>query len=395
MTSTAPEAPPILFSEEGEAPAPGGAKRWVVPYNYLDRQFDEAASEPILDALRALVRTGEFTIGPPVLEFERRLGAMVGVKHVVGTNTGTDALILALKALRVGAGDEVITQVNTFYATAGAIVAVGARPVFVDVDDQYALDESLIEQAVTPRTKAVMPVHWAGLPPDMPAIMAIARRLGLLVIEDSCPALGAALDGHSAGSFGDAAAFSMHPLKPLHVWGDGGAVVTNRDDAAEWLRLYRNHGMINRDEIEIWGVNQRLQTVQAVVANAVLDKVNPWVDRRIEIGDRIDRGLAGVAEVRLPPRPANRRNAYQLYMLIAERRDELIRYLSESGVDAKVHYPIPLHLQRAARDLGYKAGDFPVAEAQARTLVTLPNHQYLTDGEVDYMIEHVRRFYGR
>ncbi len=366
-----------------------------VPYNYLDRQFDEAETEAILGKLRALVRTGEFTIGPPVLEFERRLGAMIGVKHVIGTNTGTDALVLALKAFGIGVGDEVITQVNTFYATAGAIVAVGATPVFVDVDDQYAINEGLIEAVITPRTRAILPVYWAGLPPDMPAIMEIARRHDLYVIEDACPAVGATYDGTPAGAFGHAAGFSMHPLKPLHVWGDGGAVATNDDKAGEWLRLYRNHGMINRNEIEIWGVNQRLQSVQAVVANHILDRVNQWVDRRIEIAERIDKGLADVPEITLPPRPANRRNAFQLYMVRAQRRDAVLRYLASEGVEAKIHYPIPLHLQHAARDLGYKGGDFPVAEAQAADIITLPGHQFLTDDEVDYMIDRVRRFYRR
>ncbi len=364
-----------------------------IPYNYLDRQFGLAETEEILDDLRDLVRTGEFTIGPPVLEFERRLGAMIGVKHVVGTNTGTDALVLALKALRIGPGDEVITQVNTFYATVGAIVAVGARPVFVDVDDQYAIDVTRVAEAITPRTKAILPVHWAGLPADMPAIMALARRRGLFVVEDACPATGASYAGQAVGSFGDTAGFSMHPLKPLHVWGDGGAVVTNDDQAAAWLRLYRNHGMVNRDEIAMWGVNQRLQTVQAVVANRVLDRVAGWVDRRIEIASRLDRGLADVSSVRVPPRPPERRNAFQLYIVRCERRNELLKQLAKEGVEAKVHYPIPLHLQPAARDLGYRRGQFPVAEAQAEDIVTLPGHQFLTDVEVDYMIDRVRQFY--
>lgn len=366
-----------------------------VRYNYLDRQFDEAETEIILDKLRALVRTGEFTIGPPVLEFERRLGAMIGVKHVIGTNTGTDALILALKALGVGAGDEVIAPVNTFYATIGAIVAVGAKPVFVDVDDQYAIDDRLIEVAITPRTKAIMPVYWGGLPPDIPAIIGIARHSNLYVVEDACQGLGAAYDGKPAGSFGHMAAFSLHPLKPLHVWGDGGAVVTNDDKAAAWLRLYRNHGLVNRDEIAIWGINQRLQTVQAVVANHILDRVNLWIDRRIEVAARIDKELGDIPQITVPPRSVNRRNARQLYMMRAERRDELVRYLVSEGVEAKVHYPIPLHLQRAARDLGYKKGDFPVAEAQAADIITLPGHQFLTNSELDYMIDRVRSFYRR
>lgn len=187
----------------------------------------------------------------------------------------------------------------------------------------------------------------------------------------------------------------MHPLKPLHVWGDGGAVVTDDDRAGQWLRLYRNHGLVNRDEIAIWGVNQRLQTVQAVVANHILDRVNVWVDRRIEIAERLDKGLADVAQIVLPPRPANRRNTFQLYMVRAERRDALLEFLSERGVEAKIHYPTPLHLQPAARDLGYRAGDFPVAEAQACDIITLPCHQYLTSDEIDHTIECVRGFYRR
>jgi len=369
--------------------------RLRVPYNYLDRQFGKDETEEILDDLRALVETGEFTIGPPVLEYERRLGKLMQVKHVVGTNTGTDALILCLKALRIGAGDEVIMQTNTFYASAGAVVAVGAKPVFVDVDDQYAIDENLIEQAITPRTKAILPVHWTGLPPNMPAIIEIAERSSLKVIEDACPAVGASYAGRPAGAWGDISAVSMHPLKPLHVWGDGGAVVTNDDTLADWLRLYRNHGMINRDEIAIWGVNQRLQTVQAVVANRVLDKVNPWIDRRIEIANQLDAGLRDVPEVIVPPRPADRRNAFQLYIIRVQRRANLLRFLADQGVEAKVHYPIPLHLQPAAKDLGYSRGSFPVAEAQADDIVTLPGHQYLTASEVEYMISAVRRFYDR
>jgi dTDP-4-amino-4,6-dideoxygalactose transaminase len=366
-----------------------------IPYNYLPRQFGALETETILDDLRELVGTGEFTIGPPVLEFERRLGHMIGVRHVIGTNTGTDALILGLKALSIGPGDEVITQVNTFYATVGAIVAVGARPVFVDVDEQYAIDARLIDAAVTPRTKAILPVYWTGLPPDMPRIMDIARRRGLYVVEDACPATGAAFAGKAAGSFGETAAFSMHPLKPLHVWGDGGAVVTDDDGTAAWLRSYRNHGMVNRDEIEMWGVNQRLQTVQAVVANRMLDRVAGWVDRRIEVASRLDTGLAGLAQIRIPPRPPERRNAFQLYIVRCQRREELLKYLIVEGIEAKVHYPIPLHLQPAARDLGYRRGDFPIAEAQSEDIVTLPGHQFLTDLEVDYMIDRVQRFYRR
>lgn len=366
-----------------------------VPYNYLDRQFGPCETEEILSEMRQLVETGDFTIGKPVIEYERRLGELLQVNHVISTNSGTSALVLGLRALGIGPGDEVITQPNTFYATVGAIVVVGARPVFVDVDDQYQIDHTQIEQAITARTKALLPVHWMGVSPDMEAILDIAHRHELFVLEDACAAVGAAFRGKPAGSFGDIAAISMHPLKPLHVWGDGGAVVTNDGPRADWLRMYRNHGMINRDEIAMWGVNERLQTLQGVVANRVLPKVEGWIDQRIAVAQRIDAALCDIPEIRIPPRPAERRNAYQIYVVRAERRDALLQALTADGVEAKVHYPIPLHLQPAAKDLGYRTGDFPVAEAQAADIITLPCNQYLKDDEIDYMVACVRAFYGR
>jgi len=368
-------------------------QNYKVPYNYLDRQFCE--SEQIWSDLRELVRTGEFTIGPPVVKFEEQLARFVGTKFALGTNTGTDALILALKGLGVGPGDEVITQPNSFFATVGAIVAVGARPVFVDVRDDYAIDETLIEGAVTSKTKAILPVHWAGQPASMLDIMEIAKRRNLVVVEDACPSLGASINGKFMGSFGDAGAFSWHPLKPLNVWGDGGAIVTNNEKLIAWLKLYRNHGMINRDQIELWGINNRLQSLQAVVALRQLPEVPKAVARRNEIAARIDAGLRDVPEIKIPTRDKKSVHSYQIYILRAQKRDALIAHLQNLGVDPKIHYPIPLHLQKPAKVWGYKPGDFPKCEAQARELITLPAHQFLTNDEVDYMIRCTREFYDR
>lgn len=366
-----------------------------IPYNYLDRQYWLADVEHIWKGMRELVRTGDFTIGAPVLEFEKRLAKFVGTKHALGTNTGTSALILALKGLGVGPGDEVITQTNTFYATVGAIVAVGARPVFADVDGQYQIDPASVERAITSKTRAVLPVHWTGFPVDMEPILDLAKRKNLLVVEDACAALGASRDGRSVGSWGHAAAFSYHPLKQLNAWGDGGTIVTNDDRLIEWLRLYRNHGMVNRDEIAIWGINERLQSIQAVVLNGMIDALPKAIRRRMEIADRIEKGLADVPEVVIPRRPRGVVHAYQIYVIRVRRREELRKYLEAEGVDTRVHYPIPLHLQKAARDLGYKSGDFPVAERQAKEILTLPLNQYLSNAEVDYMVDRIRRFYQR
>lgn len=222
-----------------------------VKYSYLDQQFSEV--EAYFADLRKLVSTGEFTLGPFVEAFEQKFAAYVGVKHAIGTNTGTGALILSLKAVGVQPGSEVITVANTFIATVGAIVAAGARPVFVDCDERYQIDVSKIEAAISPKTAAILPVHWAGCPPEMGKILEIADRHGIPVVEDACPAVGAKINGCFAGTFGKVNAFSMHPLKPLNVWGDGGIIVTNDDKAAEFLRLYRNHGLLDRDHVEIWG----------------------------------------------------------------------------------------------------------------------------------------------
>lgn len=370
-----------------------------VPYNYLPQQFNDEETEVILDKLRALVKTSDFTLGLPVVEFEDRLKKMLGVEYVIGTNSGTEALTLALRAFNIGPGDEVITQANTFYATACAIVAVGARPVFVDVDECYAIDETKIEAAITPRTRALMPVWWTGLSPNWPPILDIAARHRLVVIEDACNAFGAMFEGKPPGSFGHAAAFSLHPLKQLHVWGDGGAVVTNDERAGKWLRLYRNYGLANRDELAVWGVNARLQSVQAIVALHQLDKLEDAVTRRNAIAAALDHGLRYIPQITVPPRPANRRQAFQIYVVRALHRDALLVDLTDNYVEAKVHYPVPLHLQGPARALGYRPGDCPVAEQQASEILTLPCHEFLNTsgvpGEdmVTHMIWQIRWFY--
>lgn len=364
-----------------------------VKYNYLSEQLKDV--DAYFEDLRELVASGEFTLGPYVEKFERKFAAYIGVKHVISTNTGTDALILALKSLGIQAGDEVITVANTFYATAGAIVAVGATPVFVDCDERFSIDVTKIESAITPRTKAILPVYWGGCPPEMHRILEIANKHGVPVVEDACPAVGAKIGPKFAGTFGKVNAFSMHPLKPLNVWGDGGMIATDDDDVAQWLRCYRNHGMVDRDHLDMWGVNARLQPVQAVVATRLLDEQEESIRVRIENARRLDAGLSKLTGfVAVPPRPSNMREVYQLYLVTVKHRDSLVRYLIENGVEAKVHYPVPLHLQKPARALGYKEGDFPVAEQQAKDIVTLPSHQHLNLEQMDYIVDKIREFYS-
>lgn len=363
-----------------------------VNYNYLNDQF--ADFDSYIPELRALVASAEFTLGPYVDQFEKKFAKFIGVKHVISTNTGTDALILALKSVGVKPGHEVITVANTFYATVGAIVAVGARPVFVDSDERYSIDVGKIEKAITQNTRALLPVHWGGQPADMEAIMEIAKKHNLEVVEDACPSAGAKINGRCVGTFGRANGFSMHPLKPLNVWGDGGMITTNDDQVADWLRKYRNHGMVDRDHIDMWGVNCRLQPVQAIVGTRMLDNLERFNQRRVDLARRFDQGLSDLQDfVRTPSRPEKYDEVYQLYLVNCQRRDELLKFLIANGIEAKVHYPVPLHLQKPARELGYKEGDFPLAEQQAREVITLPAHQHVSNEQADYVIAKIREFY--
>lgn len=362
-----------------------------VPYSYLPRQF--ADPEPILDQIRNLVKRGDLTLGQPVEEFEQRFAALIGSRFAVAVGSGTDALFLSLKALGIGQGDEVITATNTFVATAGAIETAGARLVFVDCNDQFVMDPAALEAAITSKTKAVVPVHYTGQPAGMDEIEAIARRHNLEIVEDACTAIDGSINGRRCGTIGRTGAFSMHPLKNLNIWGDGGVITTNDPSIARQLRLLRNHGMVDRDTYAFYAYNSRLDTLQAVVGLQLLDQVTAITDKRIEIAARYDRAFADLDQIRIPLRYATQRHVYHMYMIEVDQRDGLLAYLKEQGISAKVHYPTPLHLQPASAHLGYGAGDFPVAEAQARRIISLPVHQYLSDEEIDYVISRVREYY--
>ena len=363
-----------------------------IPYSYLDRQF--VGVDDYLGDIRQVVTSGDFTLGSGVEQFEERFAQLTGLPHAIGVSSGTDALILSLKALGIGPGDEVITCPNTFVATVGAIAATGARPVFVDNGEDFTIDVNRIEDAITPRTKAIMPVHLTGCPADMPAIMEIARRRNLMVVEDAAQAILAAIDGKHVGSWGETAGFSLHPLKNLNIWGDGGVIVTRSAELDRKLRLLRNHGLTDRDHVEFWGENCRLDTVQAVVALRLMGDVHTITDARIANAARFDNAFSDLGDfITLPPLRQNVKRVFHTYVVHAKDRDLLLDYLIGKGVDAKVHYPIPLHLQLAAKDLGYNRGDFPVCERHCETIITLPVHQHLVPEEIDYVIDCVRSFY--
>jgi len=365
-----------------------------IPYSYLEEQF--ADLDGYLEDIRCVIKTGDFTLGAPVAEFEGRFAQLTGIPYCVSTSSGTDALILSLKMLGVGPGDEVITSPNTFVATVGAIAMTGARPVFVDNNEDYTIDEKLIEQAITTRTKAILPVHLTGRPADMPAIMEIAGRHNLVVVEDAAQAILASIDGMHVGSWGHTAAFSLHPLKNLNVWGDGGVIVTRSSELNDRLRMFRNHGLVDRDRVEFFEHNCRLDTLQAVVANRLMEHVTWITDRRISNAQRFNRAFADLGDfVTIPQTPPDVKQVFHTYVIQVKDRQKLLPYLLSNGIEAKVHYPIPLHLQNAARYLGYNKGDFPVCERHCETIVTLPVHQHLEPNDIDYMIDVIYRFYKK
>lgn len=362
-----------------------------VRYSYLPQQFAEI--DDLLLQVKAVVQRGDFTLGAALTEFEQRFAALIGTRHAIGVGSGTDALKLSLVACGIERGDEVITAANTFIATAGAIHEVGAVPVFVDCDDSFCMDVDQVEAAITPRTRAIMPVHYAGNMVNMPKLMAIAERHGLFVVEDACQAILADIEGRRAGTWGRAAGFSLHPLKNLNVWGDGGIIVTDDGELSCRLRMLRNHGMVHRDEVAMFGYNSRLDTIHAVVGNWLLGDAESITEKRIAHASAYDHALAAIRGIRVPERPAGCRRVHHLYMVFAEQRDALLEHCVARGIEAKVHYPIPLYRQPGLRHLGYAAGRFPVTDHQAASLITFPCDQHLRQDELEYVTEVVREFY--
>lgn len=362
-----------------------------VRYSYLAQQFGDC--EDLWQQLKAFVPTGDFTLGKPLQEFEQRFASLIGVKHAIGVNSGTDAIKLGLRAAGVGRGDDVITTANTFVATVGAICEIGARPVFVDCDDTFCMDTSKLERAITPKTKAIVPVHFTGYMTDMRKVLPIAKKHNLAVIEDACQSILGAIDGKNAGSWGQAGAFSLHPLKNVNVWSDGGLITTDDDELARKLRLMRNHGLEDRDTVVLMGYNSRLDTIQAVVGNWLIPHAVDIANKRIENAQRYDQGLGAVKQIRIPPRPTDMRVVYHLYIVFAQRRDALLEHCIKKGIEAKVHYPVPIYRQPGLAHLGHREGDFPVSDGHTKEIITFPCDQHLSHQEIDYVIDTVRDFY--
>ncbi|EKD72092.1 MAG: hypothetical protein ACD_46C00012G0005 [uncultured bacterium] len=366
-------------------------KKPCINHNYLQKQFSDC--DVILQKIKQVVMKGDFTLGSLVDAFEERFKQITKTKHAIGVGNGTDALFLSLKALDVKEGDEVITTPFTFYATIGAIVTAGAKPVFVDIGDDYNIDVNQIEEKITKHTKAILPVHWAGKPCEMDVMRDIAKRHHLFIVEDACHGIQATYRGESTGALGDIGCFSFHPLKNLNIWGDGGIITTHSDQLADELRLLRNHGLRGRDECLRFAYNSRLDTIQAVVADHLLNKIDHITQSRISNAHYLDQYLAGIPQIKIPHRESYIKQVYHLYSILCKNRDELKAYLIANGVDAKIHYPIPMHLQPAAKYLNYQLGDFPLCEQISAQTLSLPVHEFISPENLSFMVDLIKKFY--
>ena len=363
-----------------------------INHSYLVEQFADYTK--VFKEIEKVVKKGDYTLGKEVDLCEKNFAKRTGAKFAISVGNGTDALLLSLKGLGIGQGDEVITVPYTFVATVGSIVTAGAKPVFVDVKDDYNIDENQIESAITKKTKAIMPVHWAGRPCEMDKILSIAKKYNLKVVQDSAHIIGAKYKKNYLVNYGDVCTYSMHPLKNLNVWGDGGFIVTNKKELAKKLYLIRNHGLKDRNNVEIFGYNSRLDTIQAAVANYKMKfKLDNITKKRIENSKLLDKLLAKNENVILVKREKYLKEVFHLYHINVNKRDSLQKFLIKNDIDAKVHYPIPIHLQKAAKFLKYKKGDFPVSEKLAKTSLSLPVHEFINKKHVTHVVNTINKFY--
>lgn len=365
-----------------------------IPYVDVALQHTTIKNE-LLAAVGDVIDSGRFILGEQVAEFEQRFAELCGVRYAVGVNSGTDALVFALRALGIGPGDEVITAPNSFVASTGCIRLVGATAVFADVRDDYNIDPEKIKAAVSPRTKAILPIHLTGRSCDMDPILGIARDHGIHVVEDCAQAILAEYRGRKVGAFGTIGCFSLHPLKNLNACGDGGMLTTSDREVYERLLVMRNLGLRTRDDCVMWSTNSRLDTIQAAMLLVKLKYLAGWTARRRENAAFYRQRLQTVSQIRLPPpEKAHEIAVYHTFVIQAQRRNELRTFLADRGIGSNVHYPVPIHMTTAGRELGLPQGSFPTTEAQAQMIVSLPVYPELDEAKIDLICSHIKTFYA-
>jgi len=363
--------------------------------NFIDlqAQYQEYSNE-IDQEIKEVCTTAQFIGGPKLQSFEKNLAEFTGVTHAIGCSSGTDALLLSLMALDIKAGDEVITTPFTFIATAEVIAFLGAKSVFVDIDEQtYNIDPSQIEAVITDKTKAIMPVSLYGQCADMEAINSIAERHNIAVIEDACQSFGAEYKGTKSCNLSTIGCTSFFPSKPLGAYGDGGAIFTNDDALAEKIRMLLNHGQNERYKHKYIGINGRLDAMQAAILNVKLKHFEKEVQARQKIGERYSDGLF-TCKLITPYVKADRTSVYAQYSVRVKEREKITSALSEKGIPTAVHYPMPLHLQEAFSELGYKKGDFPISEKVSEEIMSLPMSPYLSEEQQDFIVNALKEIHA-
>lgn len=363
-----------------------------VPFLDLKIQYQQIKSE-VDRAIQAVIDSCAFINGPATKQFEKNFATYCGVNHAIGVANGTDALHLALRALGIGQGDEVITAANTFIATAEAITLAGARVVFVDIHPEtYNIDSTKIEEKISSKTKAIIPVHLFGQPADMEPILRLARQHHLKVIEDACQAHGAKYQGQRVGTFGDVACFSFYPGKNLGAYGDGGAVVTNDETIAQQVAMLADHGSRIKYQHQVEGMNSRLDSIQAAILDVKLRYLDRWNERRRQNARLYNELLQDVVGIVTPRELPETEPVYHLYVIQANDRDRLRQQLAEAGIGTGIHYPMALHQQPAYQHLGLKTGDYPVAETCTRRYLSLPMYPELTESMIETVCQAIKKY---
>jgi len=363
-----------------------------IPYIDLAAQH-RPLREEILKAVGGVLASGQFILGEETELFEKEFAKLHAAKHAIGVNSGTDALILALKCLGIGVGDEVITAPNSYLASASCIALAGATPKFADVRPDMNLDPVAVGRAITPRTRAIIPVHLTGKPAPMKELQAVAKKHGVEVIEDAAQAVGAKLAGQPVGTFGRIGCFSLHPLKNLNACGDGGMIVTNDDAIAQRAKLLRSHGQPNRNDCLEFSMVSRLDSVQAAILRVKLRHLEGVTAKRRANAEQYRRRLMGCSRLQCPTEAPGEFCVYHTFVVQADKRGELVRYLESRGIGTAIHYPTPIHLMTVGRKLGHKPGDFPECERQAGRILSLPIYPELTSAQIDEVVDAVLDFY--
>lgn len=363
---------------------------YTIPYSALATEAALLKGD-LMRAVESVLDSGRYILGPEVSAFEQEFAAYCQTRFSSGISNGTSALHLVLRAIGIKPGDEVITVPNSFVASAAAIALAGGTPVFVDICHCGNMDPQQLEDAITPRTRAVIPVHLTGRPAEMKAILEIARRRNLFVLEDAAQAVGAELDGKRVGSWGDAACFSMHPLKNLHAFGDAGMVTSSDEGLIARVNKMRNHGLLNREQCDFFSFNSRLDEMQAAMLRVQLRHLDDWTATRRTLALRYNDLLRPYVGV--PDEGPGERCVFQTYVIKAERRDALKQYLNANGVEVLIHYATPIHLQPAAKELGYGPADFPKTLEHVSKIVSIPLYPTLTHAQQDRVAELISSFY--